>query len=265
MQEDAHQSVGGHLPDAGQLKDHAGGQNGDGNDHEEETGAAAGMVPGHFPGVLHGELQTPLVAEDGLMLGPVVLEGPVDVLHFRTEVQIQEEYDELHHTLQQVPQPHGGFREEVQQARGGQGGQNDEEEEGQAHAQDHRHGQDPLHEGLAAELGFDPLFELGGFFLLFRVELRRPHEGLHAVDQGADEGEHAPDEGQTQGRVLVLDELQFILLDLQTTLLVADHDGLLLRAAHHDALDEGLSTDGGAESAAVVLCAAVVFVFHSVS
>ena len=65
--------------------------------------------------------------------------------------------------------------------------------------------------------------------------------------------------------MLVLDELQLLLPDLQATLLIAHHDGLLLGAPHEDALDEGLAADGGAEGAVLPFRAASVFVFHSVS
>ena len=91
MKQDTHNGIGGHVPHPRQGKDHAGGQHGNDDDHKQEAGAAPGVMPGHGPGVFHGQGQAPLVAEDGLVLRPVVLEGPVDILQPGAEDQIDEE------------------------------------------------------------------------------------------------------------------------------------------------------------------------------
>ena len=198
------------------------------------------------------------------MLRPVVLEGAVNVFEPGAEVEVTEEDHQLHHALQQVPQPHGGIREEVEQAGGEQGGQDDEQRNGEGDPRRHGNADDPLHKPFAAEALFQPLLELGGGLLLLvvRIELRRPHEGLHPLHQGGQEVDHPADERDAQDGVPVLDELEFLFLDLQLPLLVAHHDGLLLRPPHEDALNECLAANGGAEGA--VLRRFTVFLgFHS--
>ena len=69
---------------------HGGKQDGHHDHHEQKAGAAAGMVPGHIPHVLHRQRQAPLVAEDGLVLRPVVLEDPVDILQPGAEEEVEE-------------------------------------------------------------------------------------------------------------------------------------------------------------------------------
>ena len=79
-------------PDIGDGPDaehHTGHQDGHKDHHEQKAGAAPGMVPGLNADVLHRQGQPRLVAEDGLVLRPVVLEHPVDVLLLGAEDQIQ--------------------------------------------------------------------------------------------------------------------------------------------------------------------------------
>ena len=93
-----------------------------------------------------------------------------------------------------------------------------------------------------------PQVELGGFgHLLIGEIVCREHQGLDALDHGIQKGHHAPDDGQTQHRVFVPHQLQLLHLGHQS-LRRTDHDGLLLRSAHEDALNECLPADGSAES-----------------
>ena len=165
------------------------------------------MVPGHGAGVLYGEVQAALIAEDGLVLRAVVLKGPVDVFHFGAEIEVEEEDDELHHALQQVPHPHGGVGEKVEQGGGGQGGQDDEQGHGKDQACQHGHAGDPVGQGLFAKAGLDPGLKLAfGFFLVFGVKLRRPGQGLDAHDQGADEADDPAEKGDAQDGVVFFGE-----------------------------------------------------------
>ena len=72
---------GKYIGDLDVGKDHAGDQNGHHNDHKEEAGAAAGVVPGLEADIVHRQLQPLLVAEDGLVLRPVVGKDPPYILH----------------------------------------------------------------------------------------------------------------------------------------------------------------------------------------
>src|SRR5699024_3237970 len=115
-----------------------------------------------------------------------------------------------------------------------------------------------------AQLLVQPLLELGGLLrrqVLLRVEVRGEHQGLHPPVHAVQEGDAAPDQGKPQDRVAVPDQLQLLLLDHQS-LGASDHNGLLLRAPHEDALNQRLSADGGAEGAAVFLfCHSSAFLF----
>ena len=67
----------------------------------------------------------------------------------------------------------------------------------------------------------------------------------------------------------IFDEFQFLFLDLQFAVLPADNDGLLLGAAHHDALDEGLAAAHGLKALGTGVLRAgidkVGFFFHFVA
>ena len=105
----------------------AGEENAHHDDHKQEAGAAAGVVPGLLADVLHRQRLAPLITEDGLVLGAVVLEHPVDILHTGAEDQIPHKDDDTHHALQQVAPPHGQ-REKVGHAAGQGGGQQEKQD-----------------------------------------------------------------------------------------------------------------------------------------
>ena len=243
-------------PDIGDGPDaehHAGHQDGHEDHHKQKAGAAPGMVPGLDADVLHRQRQPRLIAENRLVLRPVVLKHPVDVLLLGAEDQVQQEDQNLQRALHQVPAPHGEAREEVEDAAGHKGGQHQEQQDGEPHAQNHGEGHDGPLQLFAGELGIQPLFEFGGLRNLFlRVEVGGVHQGLHTVDHGGQEVDRAPDQGPAQDGVPVLDEPQLLHLFHQFAVLVPDHDGLLFRAPHQDAFDQRLSADASAEGAGLV-------------
>ena len=255
----AHAGKGvGHLDEAEQQ---AGQQDAHHNDHKQEAGAAAGVVPGLDAHVLHRQGQAVLIAEDGLVLGAVVLEHPVYVLHPGAEYQVAHEDHHLDYALQQVAQPHGQGDNQADQAGDG-GGQEDEQHHGKDDAQGHRGGDKKGRGLLAAQAPVQPKLELGGLLrLLFvlRQEGGREHQRLDAVGQGGTEVEHAPDEGHAQQGVAILDEHPVFHLLLQLAVGLAHHHGLLLRAQHHNPLDEGLAADHSLVGRGAGL---VVFVWH---
>ena len=229
------------------------------------------MVPGLDADVLHCQRQTRLVAENGLMLRPVILENPVNVLLLGAEDQIRQENHDFQKALHHVPAPQGEAGEKVKDPAGKQRGQHQKEKNGHPHAQQHGEGHDSFFQLFAAEVPFQPLFKFGGLaFFLLRVKVRGVHQGLHAADHRRQKIYGTPDQGNAQNGVTVLDELQLLHLFHQLTVLVPDHDGLLFRPAHQNAFDQRLSADTGAEGAAgmfrhrlVPFCFAVS-VYHTV-
>ena len=77
-------------------------QDGQHQHHKEEAGTTPGVVPGHVPDVLHRQLQPLLVAEDGLMLRPVVGEHPPDVLLLGAQDEVGQKDGDAQHAFQQV-------------------------------------------------------------------------------------------------------------------------------------------------------------------
>ena len=209
------------------------------------------MVPGLDADVLHCQRQTCLVAENGLMLRPMILEHPVNVLLLGAEDQIRQKDRDFQKALHHVPAPQGKAGEKVKDPAGKQRRQHQKEENGHSHAQQHGQTHDSLFQLFAAEVFFQPLFKFGGLaFFLLRVKVRGVHQGLHAADHRRQKIYGAPDQGNAQNGVTVLDELQLLHLFHQLTVLVPDHDGLLFRPAHQNAFDQRLSADTGAEGAA---------------
>ena len=100
-------------------------------------------------------------------------------------------------------------------------------------------------------MSLQPLLELRGFtaLLLVRVEIGGIHERLDALHHGAQKGKRPPDKRNTENRVMLLREFQFFGFDHQFAVLVPDNNGLLVRAAHIDALDQRLTADRGTETA----------------
>ena len=130
------------------------------------------------------------------------------------------------------------------------GEQEHEQAHGQGNAQHHGHTDDELLTLFGAEFLFDPEIELVGLALVFlRGHFCGIGQSLHALGHGVDEIGHAPDEGDAENGVLVFGGLDGLHLG-DDAFGTADDDGLLVHAPHKDALDEGLTADGGAEAAA---------------
>ena len=188
-----------------------------------------------------------LIAEDGLMLRPVILEYPMDILHVGAQDQIAHKDHNTNHTLQHVAQPHGQGGKVAQQAHQG-GRQQNKESHREADTQYHRQGHQGGGRLFAAQVLVQPLLKFRGFLrllLVLRHEGCGVHQRLDAVGHGGTEVKDAPDEGHTQHRMLVLDEHPLLYLLGQFPVRLADHHGLFLRPQHHDAFDEGLTADHG--------------------
>ena len=204
------------------------------------------MEPGLRPHVLHRQRQALFIAENGLVLRAVVRKHTRDVRHARHAPQVQQEDDDAQQTLHEVTH-HGAVDEAVRQS-GEQRRQQDEQHHGQRDAEHHGHADDDVLGLLLAEVLFDPLIELVRLALfLQRQQVCGVGERLHALDHGIDERHHAADQRPAQNGVLVLDHMQLVDLFDEPVRRAAD-DGLLLRAAHQNALHQRLSADGRAEA-----------------
>ena len=256
MHAGTHQGVC-HRPDA---KDDAGNDDGDKDHHKQKAGAAAGMVLGLLADIFHRQGKARLVAEDGLVLRAMVLEHPVDIALPGADRQVQNEDSHLQKAFHHVPAPQGKAGEEMEDAAGEEGGQHHEQKHGHTHAQNHRQGDDEGLQLLIGKMLFQPQVELAGLGrLVIGVELGGVHQRLDAADHGGQEIHRAPDQRHAQDGIAVLDELQALHLLDQVPLLVPHHDGLLFRSPHHNAFNERLSANAGAEGAGMI------FICHNLS
>ena len=220
------------------------------------------MVLGLLAYIFYREGKPRLIAENGLVLRAVVLEHAVNIALFGTGEKVEHEDHDLQNALHHIAPPEGEAREEMEDGAGGERGQHHEKEHGKAHAQHHGQGDDGGLQLLAGKVLFKPQLELAGLCrFLVGEELRRVHQGFHAADHGSKEIHGAADQGHAKDGIAVLDEFQFLHLFNKVPLLIPHHDGLLFRPAHHDALDQGLTADAGAEGAGLVF-GLVIFICH---
>ena len=168
----------------------------DGDDHhrEQEVGAAAHVRRVELLRRLGGELDVVLVRGDRLVLGAVVHEDALDVLHLADEQQVAEEDAEAQRALGDV-EPEAVDAEEVAEAVGRDRGQHDEDR------------------GEERERDADrPPHRLGGDLLLFGdLAVGRPRERLHAERHRLGQRHHAAHQRDLRpllrpvGRVVGLD------------------------------------------------------------
>ena len=150
--------------------------------------------------VLHGEGQVVLIAEDGFVLGAVVLEGAVDVRYPGHQHHVAQEDGDAQKALEHGA-PAGDVRrdralQQVEEHRG----QQEEQEDGQGHPQHPGDAHDDAGELIPQVVG-EPLVQLAGLLFLAGVLgdlVRGEGEGFVAQAEGVDEGEDAPDKGLAQ-------------------------------------------------------------------
>ena len=178
----------------------------------------------------------------------MVRENPFHLPHPGAQSQIGDKNEDFQQALRQIPGQHRGG--EHRNCRAQQGGQEKKQPYGHAHPQDHRQSRNKGGGLLAAQMPVQPVFKPGGLLFLLPVlgeELGRIHQCGDPVIHGVGKVDHPADQRPAQNGVLVLDKLKLLLLNLQLAVRLADHHGLLFRAAHHDALNQGLSTAHGFE------------------
>ena len=242
-----------HIPHREQGKHHGIDQNSHNDHHQQEAGAAAGMVLGLGPYVFHCQLQALLIAKNRLMLRAMVGKYPPDILHPGYQHQIPHKQTNSQQSICQVPQQHAAC---PQLHKAGQkSGQQHKKAHRKSHSDHHRKGDHQLLHFFIAQLPVQPLLKPGGLLHagFLRVVVGREHQGLDALDHAVQERHAAPDQGQAQNRVLIPDELELLLPDHQP-LGPTDHNGLLLRPPHQNSLDQRLSTNGGTEGAGLLIC-----------
>ena len=204
------------------------------------------MVFGLDADVVHRQLQSLLVAEDGLVLRAMIGEGPPDILHPGDRDHIAHKNGDAQHRVHQIPDQYA-VRKTLHEA-GKKGGQQHEQAHGEAHCQHYGEADDQLLHFFIPQLLVQPAFKSGGLLCscLLGEVVGGEHESLDALDHAVEKGDAAPNQGQPQNGIPVFDESQFLFLDDQT-LGAPDYDALFFRAPHQDALDKRLPTDGGSE------------------
>ena len=192
-----------------------------------------------------------LIAEDGLMLSPMVRKQTLNIADSGAEFHIYKKYNDFQHALRDVAN-------EIVKGKGfykadDKGGQKNKQQQGQSNAQ-HNGGADYQLLGfLSGEVLTYPFVQLVRFLLLLlRNETGGVGEGLHALVHGIQKNGTAPYKGPAENGVLILVQLYIFNFFHKPVFGTAD-DGLLFRAAHQNALYKGLTTDGSAETAALIL------------
>ena len=194
--------------------------------------------------VLHGQLQPGLVAGDGFVLGPVVLKHPVQLLHAGAQIQVDHKDGDLHHALQQgLHRP--GQRHKAAQRFHAEGGQRHKQHQGQHHAQHRGRPHQRLFKGVA-QMVLQPLLQLGRLLFLFvpQAYIRRVHQVAVAQHQIFHHVQHTSQKGDLAPGVV----LDLIHHQVNGAVRLAHGHADLFGAAHHDALDEGLTAHPGAET-----------------
>lgn len=140
-----------------QGKDHRIDENCRNDNDQQEAGAAPGMVLGLGPDVVHRQLQTLLIAEDGLMLRAVIGEGPADVLHPGYGDHIGHEDGDTQYSVHQIPDQ-DAVREALHEA-GQEGRQEHKQADGEANGQHHGEADDGLLHFFVSQLLVQPFLE----------------------------------------------------------------------------------------------------------
>ena len=218
------------------------------DDHQnEETGAAAGMEAGVFAHILHGQRVTGLVAGNGLVLGTVVLEHPVDLLHSGNARHIGQEDSDLEHSFQHHLAP-AAQRDKTAHAAHDEGGQHRKEQDRQQAAHHSGAGQQGIL-SLLAEMLSHPFFK-GGLLFLGVVVVPHAHlSGVHHVavahDQAFDHGDCTAHQRDLGPDAMVLHGVEFGLNGaVRLAYCAADE----LWAAHHNAFHQCLTAHTGLET-----------------
>ena len=226
----------------------------DADHHQQKTGAAPGMEPGHGPHVLHGQGQSSLIAADGFMFRAVIAEHPLHVLHLGHQNHVPHKNNNFQQALHQIS-GHMIIIQAGNQAAD-QGRQQNEQAHRQTNAQNCRRIDDKLFQFFRTEMLFNPAFQLGRLAaaaLLLGKILGGKQQRPNAVDHGAAKRENTADERDSGQRGALFGQLQIVDLFHQTVL-GADHNGLFIGAPHKDALNQGLSADQCFELLTAALC-----------
>ena len=152
----------------------------DRDDDQQKACPAAGMKARLLPDVFNGKFFPMLVAEDGLMLRPVVGENALHIAHTRAKTHIQEQNTHPHNTLGKVS--HDVIAGERLYEANDRRGQEDEQEKRQRDTQYHRDADDELLRLFLREMLLYPEVELVLLALLLdRDEVGRVCKRLHPV------------------------------------------------------------------------------------
>ena len=181
------------------------------------------------------------------MLGTVVLEHAVDLLHVRDAHHVGQEDAHFEQCFQHHLAP-AAQRHKVVHAAHEEGGQHREQQDRQQAAQHSRHGQQGIL-GLFAQVFAHPFFKgsllLGGVVVVAHAHLGRVHHVAVAHDEALDHGNGTAHKGNFGPHAVVLHGVD---LGLDGAVGLAHRAADALRAAHHDAFHQRLPADAGLET-----------------
>ena len=191
--------------------------------------------------VFHRQLLARLVAENCLVLRTMILKGAADILHVRYRPHENQKDNHAHDTLQHIAGKYApAFRHKAaEKAR-----QQQEQRNRQCDADDGRNAENEFIQPFRAELSFHPQLKLGGRYigLLILKKGCGIVNGLNAVLHGHEQAvSAAKDRLFPQGGRL----MRVLFFCHQFTVGAAHNRTGLFRAFHDDALNDGLSADGG--------------------
>ncbi len=245
-------------------------QNARDHDDEQEARPASRMPRRELLRVLGSELEFRLMAEDGLVLRPVVFEDASHLTPLRDTPDVRQEKDNTDDAVDDVEQDRAVAPNPVRQPFGEDQRNVEEEQDAETEREHHRPGERELcfpsrllrrelHVGLRLGRGlsarppvaaFSPVATFSPIAAFTPVGLRdllgihrrarRVVERADAQRERLDEREPAPDDGEPEKPVLAGDGNELLGMHFDRPVRHPHRYGHVVRAAHHHALDDGL-------------------------
>ena len=190
--------------------------------------------------ILRAEHSVVLVTVYRFMLGSVVLEQRLYIIHVAYRRNIADKHQDPEYSFNQVEHDRAFYP--LAQEVNDPGRQNDEKDERDRHREEQGSCHQEIPCGLFAELLIDPCLNLSGLLgILLRSvsleDIRGLHQGSHASDERVNKGNDTPDERDLERLALFLLELR---LEVELTRRQAHSKRDPVRALHHDAFHHSL-------------------------
>ena len=188
-----------------------------------------------------------LHAVNALVLGAVIHEGAVYVLHLRNRLDVENENQNAEHALQNRNQrlARDDSLQKPREEHGQQHKNTDRKEEGKGHDDTHHHLHCLFAEGLFEKgLKFRGLF-LRSALVAARIDFGRPVQRPHTEYHRIRKAEDAPHKRQAQQRIPVRETHIALFVHRNAAVFPPHRAGIVLSVFHHDAFQNRLSADAG--------------------